>query len=100
MACSGARQGTAGAKRGRKPKVDITMEDAPLVEHFCGSASPGDSTSSDTLAGIPQNWDPQTAEPCTHIMLVASCRELTTVGSCQHDQMVSQLSSADSAAAF
>ena len=99
MTCSRAGQGTAGAKRGRKPRVDIPMEDAQLVEHLCSDASPGGSASSDSLAGMIQNWDPQIAEPCTHTVLVASCCVLTTVGSCQHDQMVSQLSSADSAAA-
>ena len=53
MACSGAGQGAAGAKRGRKPKVvDDPMEDALLGEHFCGSASLGGSNSSGSFAGI------------------------------------------------
>ena len=65
MACSGTRQGTAGAKRGRKPKVDVPMEDALLVKPFCSGASPGDSTSSESSAGIIQKWDPQIAHiPC------------------------------------
>ena len=53
MTCSGAGQGAAGAKRGRKPKVvDAPMEDALLVEHFCGSASLGGSNSSGSSAGM------------------------------------------------
>ena len=53
MACSGAGQGAAGAKRGRKPKVvDDPMEDALLIEHFCDSALSGGSNSSGSSAGI------------------------------------------------
>ena len=53
MTCSGAGQGAAGAKRGRKPKVvDDPMEDALLVEHFCGSALSGGSKGSGSSAGI------------------------------------------------
>ena len=53
MACSGAGQGAAGVKRGRKPKVvDDPMEDALLVQHFCGSALSGGSNSSGSSAGM------------------------------------------------
>ena len=52
MTCSGAGQGAAGAKRGRKPKVDVHMEDALLGELFCCSALSGGSNSSGSSAGI------------------------------------------------
>ena len=55
MARGGARQGTAGTKRWRKPdssEVDIPMEDAQLVEHFCSSASSECSNGTPSSAGM------------------------------------------------